>query len=105
MDVPDAKQYGDSGFNNVLAKLLAGEMRKRVFNQLGAIVNDLPSDRLTRDERKQVKLQVLGFIEEACKEFFPLMRERIERDEPKGISNGKRVAVSHDRSRDPNFPD
>ena len=82
----------DSGFNGVLEKLLAGEMRKRVFNQLGAMVNDLPADRLSRDERKLPKLQVLGFIEDACKEFFPEMRQRIERDEPKGMENGKRIS-------------
>ncbi|HXK40615.1 MAG TPA: hypothetical protein VJ046_00705 [Candidatus Paceibacterota bacterium] len=79
----------DSGFDGVLSKILAGEMRKRVFNQLGAMVNDLPADRLSRDERKEAKLKVLGFIEAACHEFFPEMTRRIvEGDgQPKSVGD------------------
>ena len=89
MDIPDARQYGDSGFTDVLSKLVAGEIRKRVFNQLGAMVNDLPADRLSRDERKEAKLKVLGFIEAACQEFFPEMTRRIieGNGQPKSVGN------------------
>lgn len=91
----------DSGFNDVLSKLVAGEMRKRVYNQLGAIVNDLPASSLTPDEKKQAKLQILDMLEQACKEFFPEMRKRVET----GESPNNRRTRSHDRDRDPNFPD
>ena len=95
----------DSGFNTILEKLMASEMRKRVFNQLGAIINDLPTSTLSVEERKEAKLRMLDMIENACEDFFPEMHRRIDRgDPPKSVGDRGRT-VSNDRSRDPNFPD
>ena len=93
---------------STLEKVLAAEMHKRVFNQLGSVLNEIPTTTLNSDERKEVKLQVLGMIEEACQDFFPEMRRRVEGEEKqakKDYESIGRRTTSHDRSRDPNFPD
>jgi hypothetical protein len=69
----------DSDFDSVLAKFLAAEMRKKVFNNLGAVVNDLPANNLNEGERKELKLRMLDMLEVACGEFFPEMRKRVEK--------------------------
>ena len=76
----------------VLDKLIYGHIKKSVGERLGTLVNEISGTAsLSTEEKIEAKRQVLEMVEKAFGEFVVEMRQRIQRNDPPGIENGKRV--------------